>query len=172
MSLEIVAGLLGSQLVRAVASEMATTLACQAIQHAVGSMARTSVVGSIDADVDLIAPSVNAQPAAALREPAVAELRALSNVEILSAIPGRARLRIRGLRDDTARAAEVVATVRALDGVTAAEANPLTGALLVRFDARQTDVTAIVAALDPPLPVRPLRASERAPYLRLLASNE
>ena len=63
---------------------------------------------------------------------------------------------------------EVVATVRALDGVTAAEANPLTGALLVRFDPAQTDVREIVAALDPPLPVRRPRASERAPYLRLV----
>lgn len=172
MSLEIVAGLLGSQLVRAVASEVATTLACQAIQHAVGNMARPSAAGLTASDADLRTPAASARPAATLREPAVPELRALSNVEILSAIPGRARLRLRGLRGDAARAAEAVATVRALDGVTAAEASSLTGALLVRFDPNQTDVTAIVAALDPPLPARPLRASERAPYLRLLASNQ
>ena len=168
MSLEIVAGLLGSQLVRAVASEVATTLACQAIQHAVGTMARPSTPNAADADADLSAVPTGPRPAHAVAETAAPELRALPNVEVLSAIPGRARLRIRGLRDDAARAAEVVATVRALDGVAAAEANPLTGGLLVRFDATQTDVREIVAALDPPLPTRRLRAAERAPYLRLV----
>ena len=165
MSLEIVAGLLGSQLVRAVASEVATTLACQAIQHAVGTMARPSTT---DTDADLGATPVGPRSTASIRESATPELRALSNVEVLSAIPGRVRLRIQGVRDDAARAAAVVATTQALDGVIAAEANPLTGALLVRFDARQTDVAEIVAALDPPLPTRPLRATERAPYLRLV----
>jgi hypothetical protein len=165
MSLEIVAGLLGSQLVRAVASEMATTLACQAIQHAVGTMARPSTAGSV---TDLSAAPTFPQPSASIGTAAAPELRALPNVEVLSAIPGRARLRIRGIRDDAARAAEVVATVRALDGVTAAEANPLTGGVLVRFDASRTDVAEIVATLEPPRPARPVRASERAPYLRLV----
>ena len=165
MSLEIVAGLLGSQLVRAVASEVATTLACQAIQHAVGTMARPPAANLTDSATELSAASADPLPVA---EPAAPELRALPNVEVLSAIPGRARLRIRGLRDNATRAAEVVATARMLDGVTAAEANPLTGGLLVRFDPAQTDVPAIVAALDPPLPARRPRASERAPYLRLV----
>ena len=168
MSLEIVAGLLGSQLVRAVASEVATTLACQAIQHAVGSMARPSAADPTAANADVSTSPASLRPTVGLRESAVPELRALSNVEILSSIPGRARLRIRGLRDDAARAAEAITTVRALDGVTAAEANPLTGALLVRYDAGRTDLTEIVAVLEPPLPARPLRAAERAPYLRLV----
>jgi hypothetical protein len=179
MSLEIVAGLLGSQLVRAVASEVATTLACQAIQHAVGTMARPSAASPTDADADLSAAPASPRPAASTGETAAStgetaapELRALSNVEVLSEIPGRARLRVSGIRDDAARAAEVVATVRALDGVTDAEANPLTGTLLARYDARQTDVAQIVAALEPPLPTRRVRASERAPYLRLLASSQ
>jgi hypothetical protein len=165
MSLEIVAGLIGSQLVRAVASEVATTLACQAIQHAVSTMARPSAT---DADVDPGSAQTDPPPAARIRESALPELRALSNVEVLSAIPGRARLRIRGLREDAARATESVATVRALTGVTAAEANPLTGALLVRFDPGRTSVAQIVAALEPTPQARPLRAAERAPYLRLV----
>ena len=167
MSLEIVAGLLGSQLVRAVASEVATTLACQAIQHAVGTMARPSAADATDSDTDLSATPPGPRPAST-DQTAALELRALPNVEILSEIPGRARLRIRGLRDDAARATQVVTTVRALDGVTAAEANPLTGALLVRFDASRTGVAEIVAALEPPLLTRRLRAAERAPYLRLV----
>lgn len=172
MSLEIVAGLLGSQLVRAVASEVATTLACQAIQHAVGTMARPTAASAPEAASLVQATPVLPTMAAPSHESQTLELRALPTVEVLSAIPGRARLRVRGLRDDAARAANVVATVRALDGVTAADANPLTGALLVRFDAGRTTVSEIVAALEPPRPSRPLRAAERAPYLRLLASNE
>ena len=165
MSLEIVAGLLGSQLVRAVASEVATTLACQAIQHAVGTMARPSAA---DFDADLSSKMASPRPTPGIGESAAPELRALSNVEVLSEIPGRARLRVPGLRDDAARAAQVVATIQALDGVTAAEANPLTGALLVRFDPSRTTVAEIKATLEPPLPTRRLRASERAPYLRLV----
>ncbi|MGE3273356.1 MAG: HMA2 domain-containing protein [Chloroflexota bacterium] len=162
MSLEIVAGLIGSQLVRAVASEVATTLACQAISHAVGTMARPTAAAT-DLTAVSEAPARATSPAAS-----ATELRALPTVEILSAIPGRTRLRVHGLRDDAARAAEVTATVRALDGVTAVEANTMTGSLLVRFDARQTDVQTIVAALEPPVTVRRLRAAERAPYLRLV----
>ena len=140
MSLEIVAGLLGSQLVRAVASEVATMLACQAIQHAVGTMARPSAANTIDSVPDIGGAPTSPRPTTTVAETAAPELRALPNIDILSAIPGRARLRIRGLRDNAARAAEAVAAVRALDGVTAAEANPLTGALLVRFDPNRTDV--------------------------------
>jgi copper chaperone CopZ len=164
MSLEIVAGLLGSGLVRAVASEVATTLACQAISAAVTSMARPgSSTGTISPTV--VEP-VALQPAADPSGAAV--LQPVPTVEVLSAIPGRARLRVHGLREDADRAAQVTAQVRALDGVTTAEANSLTGTLLVRFDARQTDVQAIIDALEPPVRARPLRASERAPYLRLV----
>jgi hypothetical protein len=168
MSLELVAGLIGSQLVRAVASEMATTLACQAIQHAVGTMARPiatiqPTTAPVQATAALTAPY---QPDSAVA--ASPELRALPSVEIVSSVPGRARLRVQGVRDDEARAGEIVMTVRAVDGVTAAEANPLTGTLLVRYDASQIDVATIVAALEPPVQTRPLRASERAPYLRLV----
>jgi Heavy metal associated domain 2 len=172
MSLEIVAGLLGSQLVRAVASEMATTLTCQAIQHAVGSLARRSTGSATDSVTDLSAMPAFPRPTTSMGEDPSPELRALPNVEVLSAIPGRARLRIPGVRDDAARADEVVATIRALDGVTAAEANPLTGAVLVRYDAHRITLTEIVATLEPPRQTRPLRASARAPYLRLLASNQ
>jgi hypothetical protein len=168
MSLEILAGLLGSQLARAVASEVATTLACQAIQHAVGTIARPAT----GADLELAATSAGARAAAPRRaganSGALPELRAIPTVEVLSAVPGRARLRVQGLRDDAARAAEVAATVRALDGVTAAEASPLTGTLLVRFDPGRVDVATIAAALEPPRPARRLRAAERAPYLRLV----
>jgi len=78
MSLEIVAGLLGSQLVRAVASEVATTLACQALQHAVGTMAKSA---SATATVQAAIPAITEAPA----------LYALPTVDVLSAVPGRVK---------------------------------------------------------------------------------
>jgi hypothetical protein len=153
MSLEIVAGLLGSQLVRAVASEVATTLACQAIQAAVGTMARPT------------------QPVSGIQTAAVANiaaptLYAIPTVDIVSAVPGRARLRVQGIRDDADRAAESVARVRALDGVRTADANPTTGTILVRFDPDQIDVPTIVAALEPP--TRPRQPAGQVPHLKLV----
>lgn len=172
MSLEIVAGLLGSGLVRAVASEVATTLACQAIAAAVGSMARPVAAGQDSPGATALQPAATQAVAQAPERSAPADaaltLCTSPTVEILSAIPGRARLRVHGLREDAARATDVSNTVRALAGVTVVEANTLTGTLLVRFDASQTDVASIVAALEPPARVRPLRAAERAPYLRLV----
>ncbi len=153
MSLEIVAGLLGSQLVRAVASEVATTLACQAIQAAVGTMARPTQ------------PLLINQPAASANV-AAPVLYALPTVEIVSAVPGRARLRVQGIRDDADRAAESVGRVRALDGVQTADANPTTGTLLVRFDPARIDVPAIVAALEPP--TRPRQPAGQVSHLKLV----
>jgi hypothetical protein len=172
MSIELLAGLIGSQLVRAVASEMATTLACQAIQHAVGTMARPATDrGAAAAPTAASAPDTTPLPAVAADTPTTPtpELRAVSIVTVLSAVPGRARLRVQGLKDDDGRAGTVLNTVRALDGVTRAEANPLTGTLLVHFDQSAIAVGEIVAALEPrPAAPRPLRAAERAPYLRLV----
>jgi hypothetical protein len=168
MSLEIVAGLLGSGLVRAVASEVATTLACQAISAAVGSMARPMIAAPETETSTLMQATAAAPTARTAPAASVLTLCTSPTVEVLSAIPGRARLRVQGLRDDAARTAEAGNMVRAVNGVTAVEANPLTGALLVRFNTGQTDVATIVAALEPPARVRPLRAAERAPYLRLV----
>ena len=56
--------------------------------------------------------------------------------------------------------------VRTLDGVITADANPTTGAMLVRFDPARTDVPAIVAAIDPP--VRPRRPFREVGHLRLV----
>jgi hypothetical protein len=158
MSLEIVAGLLGSQLVRAVASEVATTLACQALQHAVGTMAKSASAAPI------VQPSLASLGAApAIAAPA---LYALPTVEILSAVPGRVRLRVHGIRDDAARSAESAAAVRILDGVHSADANPATGTILARFDPARIDVPEIVAALEPP--TRPRRLAREVGHLRLV----
>lgn len=153
MSLEIVAGLLGSQLVRAVASEVATTLACQAIQAAVGTVARPT-------------PPVSTAQAATVAHVAAPVLYALPAVEIVSAVPGRARLRVQGIRDDADRAAESTARVRALDGVKTADANPTTGTILVRFDPAVIDLLTIVAVLEPP--TRPRQPAGQVSHLKLV----
>jgi hypothetical protein len=165
MSLEIVAGLLGSQLVRAVACEIATTLLCQTVQQAVSSIAqpRPEVSASLtpaSGGASLTSPTAGL--------PMLTEPRALPTVDVVSAVAGRVRLRIHGLRDNAGRATEIVAAARALDGVTSAQANPRTGTLLVHFDPYQTSVPAIVAALEPPRPARQPRAVERTSHLRLV----
>src|SRR4051794_37583344 len=154
MSLEIVAGLLGSQLVRAVASEVAVNLAARALQHAVGS-----VIQPTTPDAPTIQPAVPSRESTHL-------LRALPTIEVISSVPGRARLRVHGVRDDADRAAAVSARALAIDGVTSGEANPTTGTLLVHFDARRLDVAEIVEALEPP--ARSSRPSRSTSHLRLV----
>jgi copper chaperone CopZ len=176
MLLEIVAGLLGSQLVRAVATELAMALLCQGVQRAVTTMAQprttpgaapTSAPAPAAPDGaagDLLASLVHG----AADQAATPELRMVPSIEVISDVPGRVRLRVHGLHANAARAGEVAATVRALGGVTSAKANPRTGTLLVHFDPELTSVAEIVAELQPPLPARQPSAAERAPYLRLV----
>ena len=157
MSLELVAGLLGSQLVRTVASEVIVNLVTQTLQHAI--TAAVTAHGSEPA-----------RPTIVVAEDAP-RLRAVPSVEILSATPGRARLRVQGLRGDEARVAELTARLRALDGVTAVDAKALTGTLLVRFDGRQVTLPEIQAALEPRRPAaRPRRDTTDRPLLRVVGS--
>ena len=166
MSLELVAGLFGSQLARAVAGEVVTTLACQVLQHAITS----AVTAPRESAPRAQAPREPTRPAAVVAEDAP-RLRTVPTVEILSATTGRARLRVQGLRGDEARAIELSARLRALDGVTAVEAKALTGTLLVRFDARRVTRPQIQAALEPRrAAARPRRAATGRPLLRVVGS--
>lgn len=169
MSLEIVAGLLGSQLVRAVACEIATTLLCQTIQQAVTSVAQPRSAAA----ADLTTSSAAGVTGAAVRRTSdglagAPELRVLPSVEIMSIVAGRVRLRVHGLRDNAARATEIVTTVNALPGVTSARANALTGTLLVHFDQTETSVADIVSVLEPARPVSRLSSPQRTSHLRLV----
>ena len=156
MSLELVAGLLGSQLVRAVASEVVTNLACQVLQQAIASA--------------VSAPREPARPTAVVPDQ-TPRLRSLPTVELLSATPGRARLRVHGLRGDDARADELAARLWALEGVTAVEAKALTGTLLVRFDPRRATFREIQAALAPRRPAaRSQGGATGLPLLRVVGS--
>lgn len=160
MSLELVAGLLGSQLVRTVASEVLTNLACQVLQQAITAAVTTPCES---------APREPALPTIVVVEDAP-RLRVLPTVEIVSATPGRVRLRVRGLRGDAQRADELSARLRALDGVTAAEAKALTGTLLVRFDVQRVTLAEIQAALEPRPAARPRRTATERPLLRVVGS--
>ena len=157
MSIELVAALLGSQLVRTVAGEVLVNLVGQALTQAI-----TSAITASGRE-----PT---RPTIVVAEGAP-RLRALSNVEILSATPGRARLRVHGLRGDAARADELSARLRALGGVAAVEAKPLTGTLLVRFDGRRVTLPEIQAALEARCPAARRRGDATGrPLLRVVGS--
>jgi len=49
-------------------------------------------------------------------------------------IPGRFRFALPGLRGNPRAAAALRARIRAIEGVRSAQANPLTGSLIVRYD--------------------------------------
>lgn len=62
-------------------------------------------------------------------------------------VAGRLRLRLPQLKQGGIRAAEVTATVRAIDGVISAEANPVTGSLLIFYDAASVESVGLWEAL-------------------------
>lgn len=172
MLLDIVAGLLGSQLMRTVAFDVTTSLLCQVIQHTVttATRPRSSARAAQPDPRPIRADSGPAAPETLIRPPRPASgssLCALPQVEIVSSVSGRVRLRVPGVRGDAARAAEVAAMVRALDGVTSAQASSRTGTLLIHFAPDETSVPTIVAGLAQPLTAHP-RPAQGVPYLRLV----
>jgi hypothetical protein len=60
----------------------------------------------------------------------------IPGIQVLDYLPGRVRLKIRRLKHDPDLARALVGQLIAVDGITRVEANPLTGNLLVRFEAR------------------------------------
>lgn len=198
MGIEIVAGLLASPLSRMLAFEIAVTLACQVVQAAAGTMARQVIrVGDAPAPVrkqppageepatdgQTITPSdaatdAGAGPATAATDagagpdtampPQPSALRPVPAVDVVSEVTGRVRLRVQGLRNNTARAREVEATLRWVDGVTKATANPLTGTVLVQGAPGRFTSTELLAALASPPAAHLMRNPARAPYLRLV----
>jgi len=91
-----------------------------------------------------------------------------SQPRVVRAMRGRARVHLAGWSGAHAGALE--RRVRALAGVLSAEANPLTGNILIRYDAAELDEPGLVAALagiDPEQPgqpnAEPARTSQPAP---------
>ncbi len=88
-------------------------------------------------------------------------MSAASAVEphLLRAVPGRARVHVPGLSAHDAPALETA--IRCVPGVRAVEAQPLTGNVLVLYDRRVTNDSAIHDARAP-VPLGPAEMDERS----------
>jgi hypothetical protein len=62
-------------------------------------------------------------------------------------VPGRLRVKTPALKRSPARAERVCAAVTALQGVSSAEANPVTGSLVVTYDPLRADPRGVLARL-------------------------
>jgi len=67
--------------------------------------------------------------------------------DYLHHIPGRIRVRTASLRQNPARAAELKAALERRPGVRSVEWRPLTGSLLILYDAAAADSAALLALL-------------------------
>ncbi len=137
MYFELTATLLGSPIVRAVAVDVGTAIASQAVQGlATSALKRRRPPDTVAA----VAPVGQTGPV----------LRVLSSVQVVSAIPGRVRLRIGGLRGERERADQLTRRLLGLRGITAVCANPLTGTALVHFDPTVVGQIEIMQAAEAP----------------------
>lgn len=88
-------------------------------------------------------------------------------------IPGRLRFILPALRRDRRRAAAVRARMRAIEGVTSASANPLTGSLVVHYAgaaATRENIVASLAEFDPGIvPAEPASAVRARAVADMLA---
>jgi hypothetical protein len=66
----------------------------------------------------------------------------------LHALEGRLRVRLPALRKDRRAAVRLRQEMQNLPGVITAEANPLTGSMLIEYDEAQTSTETLLAALD------------------------
>jgi hypothetical protein len=70
------------------------------------------------------------------------------NGHCIHALRGRLRLKIRGLRRSPSTARQLEGDLRAIDGVTQVEANPLTGNVLICYDPDRLPDEAVVSRLQ------------------------
>jgi len=175
-----VAVLLASPLLRMVAGELALSLVCQLVQTAACSAARRAARRRREPErAPAVAGTVNSPRAAAAsedtqrrrssaREPVIQPVATSSSVDVVSAVPGRVRLRVRGLRHDEARAREIEATLSTLAAVTMVRANPLTGTVLVHGEPEHLSAATLQAALALPTPKTVGPLAIRVRHLRLV----
>lgn len=79
-------------------------------------------------------------------------------------VRGRLRVRNPRLKNDPALAETVVSAVKRVPGVKSAEANVITGSLLLYYDPVQTQVAAVMAAIEPLLvPIETAAVDRPAP---------
>jgi hypothetical protein len=93
-----------------------------------------------------------------VREP---RLRLVTSTRVVSAVGGRMRLEVTGLKSDPLRAAELETTLATIAGVERVVASATTGNVLIEFDPTITTIDAVRAAIDPQLPATPKRETPR-----------
>ena len=74
--------------------------------------------------------------------------------------PGRLRIRVPATKGDALTASRIAGDLVALEGVTRAEANPVTGSVLVWYDTEKTDGSSCLAMLKIPVRWDALRAAK------------
>ena len=83
--------------------------------------------------------------------------RDVSQYGTVHALPGRLRVKVAGVKKSPPMAGHVEQALLQEPGVTAAEANPLTGSVLVHFDPSRTSPAALLCRLEPyGLPTSPV----------------
>ena len=76
-------------------------------------------------------------------------LSLVPSTAVLSATPGRLRLRVEGLRGNGGRAVQLEHGLRLLPGIHRVTASSVTGTVLVHYDPARTSVARIRAVLEP-----------------------
>ena len=81
-----------------------------------------------------------------------------SRLTVLSRTPGRVRMRVDGLRGDSASAAVLTEPLRELPGVRFARANHLTGAVLIEYDPARLGEGELLSILENNAALAPARS--------------
>lgn len=84
----------------------------------------------------------------AVRRCSDGQIPSATEVTVLSAMPGRIRLHVTGVRGNPTRADALSTTLFSLPGVESANANPLTGNILICYNPRNVHQTHVLAAVQ------------------------
>jgi len=84
-------------------------------------------------------------------------------------LPGRLRVRVPAIKGDPATAGKLVAALSNLEGITSVTSNPLTGSLLIRYDANVINASACLVKLNIRRPVVAVLPSSTQPRAEGLA---
>lgn len=88
------------------------------------------------------------------------------DIEVVHALPGRVRLKLRHLKNNMAYADEIQRRLHKISGITHLETNPKTTSLLIQYDPTALEVLALHPAVSsclglPSTDVRPLKKDAR-----------
>ncbi len=86
-------------------------------------------------------------------------------------VPGRLRIKTPRIKGDEDAALELQGWVRSMKGIRSAEANPLTGSLIIRFDEKATSLESITQALSKAGYFDRSKAMDNNQYIYSLASS-